>query len=327
MVVIAESHKRKEWGQAGMQGQEQRSEVEMGLLLMSEPREPLIGTWRILLSWEETFGNFNLTRFGEGGLCAPPPKVKPVKRLKADLKAFHKLADFEEPPRRKARLGKSARAIYGFGDASKDGFGASIDIDGKGVVWRSGVWNLSIREELSNFREFRNLQWKALRILLHLGIYEDTNCICLLITRRLSPPFSKERLRARSYLILFSHPNAAAAACEWLGHQSIHKRPNSTHLVLVPRLMMAMWRKRLSKTSDLLFTVPIGTKVWGVENHEPLICALCLPLSRSFPWSHRGTARVAACKRKLSSLWKEDFDAAGNILRQLLGKARSLGKV
>jgi hypothetical protein len=109
------------------------------------------------LSWEEKFGNFNLSRFGEGGMDAPPPKVRPVKRLKDDLKALHELTDFEEPPRRKARLGKAARAVCGFGDASKDGFGASIDIDGKGVVWRSGVWNVSIREESSNFREFRNL--------------------------------------------------------------------------------------------------------------------------------------------------------------------------
>jgi hypothetical protein len=109
------------------------------------------------LSWEEKFGNFNLSRFGEGGMDAPPPKVRPVKRLKDDLKALHELTDFEEPPRRKARLGKAARAMCGFGDASKDGFGASIDIDGKGVVWRSGAWNVSIREESSNFREFRNL--------------------------------------------------------------------------------------------------------------------------------------------------------------------------
>ena len=121
-------------------------------------------------------------------------------------------------------------------------------------------------------------------------------------------------------------PTAAATACEWLG-QSIHKRPNSTHLVLVPRLMTAWWRKRLSKTSDLLFTIPVGSKVWNIGNHEPLICALCLPLSRTPPWSHKRTSRVAACKRKLSKLWKEDIDATGSVLRELLGKARTLGKV
>jgi hypothetical protein len=99
------------------------------------------------ISWEEKFGNFNLSRFGEDGRSAPPPKVRPVRRLKEDLRAMHELTDYDEPPRRRVRLGKFARAIYGFGDASKDGFGASIDIVGKGVVWRSGVWNLSIREE------------------------------------------------------------------------------------------------------------------------------------------------------------------------------------
>jgi hypothetical protein len=96
-------------------------------------------------------------------------------------------------------------------------------------------------------------------------------------------------------------PAEAATAFEWLG-QSIHKRPGSTHIVLVPRLMMAQWRKPLSKTSDLLFTIPIGTKVWSLEKHEPLICAVGLPLSTSFPWSHRRTSRTLVCEGKLSSL-------------------------
>jgi hypothetical protein len=109
------------------------------------------------LSWEEKFGNFNLARFDDGEDLGPPLKVAPVKRLKDDLRALHALTHHEKPPRRMARLGKFARAVYGFGDASKDGFGASIEVLNHGVIWRSGVWNLSIREESSNFREFKNL--------------------------------------------------------------------------------------------------------------------------------------------------------------------------
>jgi hypothetical protein len=109
------------------------------------------------LSWEEKFGNFNLARFGSGELLGPPPKVAPVKRLEGDLQALHELTQSERPPRRMARLGKFARAICGFGDACKDGFGASVEVVSQGVIWRSGVWNLTIRKEWSNFREFKNL--------------------------------------------------------------------------------------------------------------------------------------------------------------------------
>jgi hypothetical protein len=121
-------------------------------------------------------------------------------------------------------------------------------------------------------------------------------------------------------------PAAAAAAIEWLG-QSIHKRPDSVHIVIVPRLMTARWRKRLAKTSDILFTIPLGSSIWSCNEHEPLICAVCLPLSESSPWSHRGTASVKGVLGRLPSLWKNGIDASGSVLRQLLGKARSLGKM
>ena len=99
-------------------------------------------------------------------------------------------------------------------------------------------------------------------------------------------------------------PAAAPAAIEWLGH-SIHKRPDSVHIVLVPRLMTALWQKRLSKTSDLLFTIPVVSKVvWPLENHEPLMCAVCSPLSRDSPWRHRGLARVKGGFKRLSPLWE-----------------------
>ncbi len=68
-----------------------------------------------------------------------------------------KLAVSEDAPHQSVRPAKSARAIHGFGDASKDGFGASIEVEGKGIVWRSGAWSLFVRQESSNFREFRNL--------------------------------------------------------------------------------------------------------------------------------------------------------------------------
>jgi hypothetical protein len=117
--------------------------------MFEDPEDPL--------SWEEKFGNFNLVKFDEDILTRPSHRVRPVKRLAEDVRAMKELTQTEEAPRRSVRPGKKANAIYGFGDASKDGFGASIEIEGKGIVWRSGTWNLSMRKESSNYREFRNL--------------------------------------------------------------------------------------------------------------------------------------------------------------------------
>jgi hypothetical protein len=122
-------------------------------------------------------------------------------------------------------------------------------------------------------------------------------------------------------------PAAAPAVVEWLGH-SIHKRPDSVHVVLVPRLMTVLWQKTLLKTSDLLFTVPVVSKaVWPAENHEPLTCAVCLPLSRESPWRHRGLACVKGVLKRLPPLWEVGDNAPRRVLRQLLVEARSLGKV
>ena len=63
---------------------------------------------------------------------------------------------FETPPHRLVRATKSCGVIYGFGDASGTGFGSSISIGGK-LEWKSGQWNVSIKEESSNYRELLNL--------------------------------------------------------------------------------------------------------------------------------------------------------------------------
>jgi hypothetical protein len=126
-----------------------KKSVERPEPMFADPEDPL--------SWEEKFGNFNLSQFGESELVRPPVRVRPVKRLKADVRAMMVLTRSEEPPSRSVRPGKRATAIYGFGDASKDGFGASFEIEGVGLVWRSGNWNWSMRDESSNYREFRNI--------------------------------------------------------------------------------------------------------------------------------------------------------------------------
>lgn len=51
-------------------------------------------------------------------------------------------------------------------------------------------------------------------------------------------------------------PAAPPSAVDWLG-ESIHKRPYSIHVVLVPRLMSMHWRKQLGKTGDVEIVIPV----------------------------------------------------------------------
>jgi hypothetical protein len=100
------------------------SELEAPVPMFLDPEDPL--------SWEEKFGNNNLSRFGDDSvLTCPPVRVRPVKRLEADVRALLELTSSEDPPHRSVRPGQQAHAIYGFGDASKDGFGVSVEIPGK----------------------------------------------------------------------------------------------------------------------------------------------------------------------------------------------------
>ncbi len=131
--------------------------------------------------------------------------------------------------------------------------------------------------------------------------------------------------RAKTYL-WFPPPAAAPAAIEWLAHSRV-KRPSSVHVVIIPRLMTGWWFKILNKTTDLVFRIPLGTPVWNLAEHEPLICAICLPFSRNEPWSHKGSERTHRVSRQLQEMWHNDFIRTGFVLRKLLDESRVLREV
>jgi hypothetical protein len=88
----------------------------------------------------------------------PPRCVIFTSRMKDDLEALFQMTPDDSPPKRWVRSLWVVRATDGFGDASGDGFGASILLpDGK-IYYRHGVWNSLIsKEHSSNYRELRNL--------------------------------------------------------------------------------------------------------------------------------------------------------------------------
>jgi hypothetical protein len=63
---------------------------------------------------------------------AIPELVSAVPRFREDVRALRRVMKADKPPLKGAQATKTARAYYGFGDASGSGFGATIiHIDGQ----------------------------------------------------------------------------------------------------------------------------------------------------------------------------------------------------
>ena len=100
-----------------------------------------------------------------------PMFVMPVPRLRGDLQSLLQLTNSDKPPLRRVRMSKTAKVVYGFGDASKQGFGSTIVTPDQAIHWTAGHWTLEeeqrnlqsgegptlIQERSSNYRELRNL--------------------------------------------------------------------------------------------------------------------------------------------------------------------------
>ena len=88
--------------------------------------------------------------------------------------------------------------------------------------------------------------------------------------------------------------------------------PFLPHVFLIPGLMTHLWRKPLSKDSDLLLTIPPCFDFWPPEMHEPLILAIVLPCSYIpgyySPWVAKGAPTFAALESYVQRglhLWRK----------------------
>lgn len=86
----------------------------------------------------------------------PPKRVKAVPRMLGDLRALWLLFQLKHPPLRLVRGRCISEALYGFGDASGKGFGASWE-EGEKIFYRLGVWGRDGDGTSSNYRELANL--------------------------------------------------------------------------------------------------------------------------------------------------------------------------
>jgi hypothetical protein len=90
------------------------------------------------------------------GKASPPETVRGVPRLGGDLQALSALFAPEHPPRQIIRSNNVLVTLYGFGDASGEGFGSTL-MTPEGLHYRYGLWGRDLSHQSSNFREMRNL--------------------------------------------------------------------------------------------------------------------------------------------------------------------------
>ncbi len=141
---------------------------------------------------------------------------------------------------------------------------------------------------------------------------------------QLLTPFEWFTLGHQKGTFVWSPPPAAADVALEQITTATHKRPVSIYVILFPRLLTAIWRKLLWKLFDVLFFVPTGSDIWPANHHESLFIGICFPLSHHRPWHLRGTPLMDLLVGKLSALSVADWNWGGDILREFLGKARSL---
>jgi len=141
----------------------------------------------------------------------------------------------------------------------------------------------------------------------------------------LNPNWWPDLQAAKGTYIWTPPPATADVMVDWLG-ESVHKRSSSVHIVAVPRLMTACWRKTLGKIGDLQVEIPCGIDIWPMEMLEPLILVISLPLSKfcseTGTWRLKNSPRIRELEATLPIMWKNNFEAVGDSLRKLFSQAR-----
>ena len=373
-----------------------------------------------------------------------PDFVSAVPRLAKDLTALDLFLASEKVPWRFVRGRKVCIAVYGFGDASKAGFGSTLE-EANGSVWfRLGVWGCSLEEESSNFRELTNLvesieeriaegglrgseiflftdnstaeaafykgtssseklfeailRLRTLEVKegvvihfihvagtrmivqgtdglsrgdlgegimnggnmlsyipLHLNALERAPRLKQWIGSWLTPNEKGEEITFLDYEGWFERghdiiggklnldgiwspeykrgtyvwtppPAGGLTAVEQLRRARV-KREWSTHVVIVPRLMSAEWKKQLFRVSDLFIELPFDD-IWEKEiQHEPLIFAVVFPFLSHRPWQLKRSPAFLGMGNVLRSLWKEDNVSSGPLLRKLFSQQRKMASM
>jgi len=356
-----------------------------------------------------------------------PKTITVVPRFHQCLLALKKFFDSDSPPIITERTSTLQLVIYGFVDASKSGFGSSIDYNGT-IKYRIGTWGPDQDDESSNFREFCNLietleyeaklgrlnnstvimatdnatveaciykgnstnyklfdliiRFKDLElktgskfIITHVSgkrmMEQGTDGIsrghlregislgasmlsfcpwgtCALDRSPTLLPWLQEvfgnelevlspsdwyrrghdhlggeldskgffRLKIQPGTFLWHPPPAAADAAIEEIRKARLKRRNSTHIIVVPRLVTTLWLRQLYKTADFLINVTNTHPFWPSSMLEPFVLAIAFPYSKHPPWQLKSTPKLLHSQREVQRLLQAHPLDGRNILQK-----------
>ena len=118
-------------------------------------------------------------------------------------------------------------------------------------------------------------------------------------------------------------PAGAHLAVEQLRRARL-KRENSTHVVIVPRLMSMEWKRQLYRVSDLFVELPFDD-VWSKKDqHEPLTFAVVFPFLSHRPWQLKRSQTFLGMGNILRRMWKESQSPPWDLLLKFFEQSRKL---
>ena len=118
-------------------------------------------------------------------------------------------------------------------------------------------------------------------------------------------------------------PAGAQLAVEQLRRARL-KRENSTHVVVLPRLMTMEWKRQLFRVSDLFIELPFDD-YWTKEEHlEPLTLAVVFPFLNFRPWQLKRSQTFLGMGNVLRQVWKKDQSSPWIVLRKFFEQSRKL---
>ena len=119
-------------------------------------------------------------------------------------------------------------------------------------------------------------------------------------------------------------PPVADAALEQICRVQLKRLGSTCHMFIVPRLMTSRWQKKVPKACTFSFYIPPCFNMWGKAQHEPLMIAVRLPLSKHRPWNLRSTQHVGNLERSLCPVQLFHPNGSRDLLRKFLVATRKL---
>ena len=126
---------------------------------------------------------------------------------------------------------------------------------------------------------------------------------------------------------VWSPPPAAAEACLEELRKARHKRSDSSHIVVIPRVLSPYWKKHLHRVADLVIDIPCGHEAWPIHMLEPLTFAIILPLAKHRPWQLKRTPAMLGMERLLRKLWKDHKISDWPVLLEFWSKASRIASM